>query len=84
MDALELPSTSSRRFQPAPVHVHDPEPIVDSPRSSATEDDPAVAGAPAHARTVSAYLADLVQIAAVTVHHQQRADIRVLTRFHGE
>jgi hypothetical protein len=25
-----------------------------------------------------------VQIAAVTVHHQQRADIRVLTRFHGE
>ena len=81
MDALGCASTSEQALQPAPVHVHDPEPIVDSSRPSATEDDPAVAGAPAHARTVSRYLADLVQIAAVAVHHQQRADIRALRDF---
>ena len=46
MDALGCPSTSEQALQPAPVHVHDPEPIVDSSRPSATEDDPAVAGAP--------------------------------------
>ena len=81
MDALGCPSTSEQALQPASVGVHDPEPIVDSSGPSATEDDPAVAGAPAHARTVSHYLADLVQIAAVAVHHQQRADVRAVRNF---
>ena len=37
MDPLGCPSTSEQALQPTPVHVHDPEPIVDSSRPSATE-----------------------------------------------
>jgi hypothetical protein len=78
MHPLSWPSPCPNASQAGSICVDGPQPRAGAPRNSSPEDDPAVARAPADAGTVGLDLTDPVRVAAVAVHHEQRADIWAL------
>ena len=76
MHPLNWPSPCPKASQAGSICIDDPQPRAAAPRNSSAENDPAVTRAPRDAGAVGLHLTDLVCVAAVAVHHEQRADVR--------